>query len=354
MTTSLNSLLSRRSFLAISGGAVATATFSGGSVASPSAPVRVGLIGGDSDGISLLARALRADSGFRLVAVADELNTRAQRVLDIFTHHRRRGGAHPQVDIRPDGVLTGADAAERLCAMPGIDVVFVAGIPALRPRHVRAALAGGKHVFMLGPGAVDADGCRALVRAADYAEVAGLSIGVDMDVGGGTPAGPTSIDVRWQRTPWRRFVPGGSAVQNWYFDEALSGGPLLTENFALIDRVNQLKGAPPVLALGTIGDGSGEHAIEYRYADGSVFKLRFRLGNGLATEFDTHLADGSPIPARAADASNAVGSFLERIPLGQQLGWRARLNRLVATTQTAILGRDAASFGRQMEWAEIA
>jgi hypothetical protein len=90
------------------------------------------------------------------------------------------------------------------------------------------------------------------------------------------------------------------------------------------------------------------------YADGSVCKLRFRLGNGLATEFDAHLADGSPIPARAADASNAVGSLLERIPLGQQLGWRARLNRLVATTQTAILGREAACFGRQMEWAEIA
>jgi len=353
MTHSLGTCLSRRQFIAISGGALAAAILPESSVASPSVPLRVGLIGGDSDGISLLARALRAESDFRLVAIADELEARARRALDIFTHQRRRGGAPPQIDIPPSGVLTGPGAAERLCSMSGLDVVFVAGIPALRPRHVAAAIAGGKHVFMLGPGAVDAEGCRALLKAADYAETKGLSIGVDIHAGDETLAGPTSIDVRWQRAPWRRFVPGGSAVQNWYFDQALSGGPLLTENFSLIDQVNQLKRSLPVVALGTVNDRSGEHAIDYRYADESMFRLRFRLGYGLATEIETHLADGSPLPAKRGGATDAAGTFLRAITFGRQGGWRPRLDRLVATTRTALLGREAARLGRPMEWGEI-
>ena len=351
----LSAGFSRRHFLALSAGAMAATTFAGRSVASSAGPIRVGLIGGDSDGISLLARALRADSGFRLVAIADELDTRAQRALDIFTHQRRRGGAHPQVAVDPARLYAGDDAAARLCADRNVDAVFVAGIPAYRPRQVAAAIAGGKHVFMLGPGAVDAEGCRALLQAANAAEVAGLTIGVDLAERGRPLAGPTTIDARWQRTPWRRSVPGGPAVQNWYFDEALSGGVLLTENFGTIDRVNQLMGTPPAFASGIAGrDGEfGDHAIEYRYPNGGVFRLRSRLGKGLATEFDARFADGSPLPGEGADDASPVGTFLNGIRRGQMGSWRPTLDRLVATTQTAILGREASRLGRSMQWAEI-
>ena len=347
--------LTRRHFLAmVSAGAAAAAAFPAAAVAAPAGPIRVGLIGGDSDGISLLARALRADRGFRLVAIADEVDARARRALDIFTHHRRRGGPHPQVEVGPGKVLAGADAAERLCAVEALDAVFVAGIPAYRSGHVSAAIAAGKHVFMLGPGAVDAVGCRALLGAADRAEAAGLSIGVDLATTAASLSSAAGIDVRWQRAPWRRFTPGGSAAQNWYFDEDLSGGVLLGDGFGVIDRINQLKGGPPLLGVGRLGDGPGEHAVAYRYPDGSLVTMRFHLGKGLASRFEARLTDGSPLPPSSGDGTEAIGAFLEAIRSGRPDGWRPRLDRLVAATRTALLGREAARLGRPLDWAEIA
>lgn len=347
--------LSRRHFLATAFGAAAAAGLAGPALATPR-PLRVGLIGADSDAISLLARALKADNRFQLVAIADELDSRAQRALDIFTHRRRRGGAHVQVVVPATGVFVGADAAERLCAQSGVDAVFVAGIPAHRPRQVATALAAGKSVFLIGPGATNVAGCSLLDEAAQLAADRGLIIGVELPDAVGPMRVPASVGVHWQRTPWRRQVPGGDVVQNWYFDEALSGGPLLMENFGTIDRVNQLMGGAPIAARGSMeGDAAfGDYAIEYRYPNGETFQLRSRLGVDLATRFEAQFADGSALPEANGPNGGAIGAFLDGVRSGGAAEWRPSFGRLVDTTRTAILGREAARGDRLLRWGEFA
>lgn len=348
-----NARLSRRQFLIVGSAAVAVPLFAGRAIASATLPLRVGLIGGDSDGISLLSRALRANGNFQLMAIADEVGARAQRTLDIFTHPMRRGGPHPRVMVSSETLFVGDDAAARLCAMDRLDAVLVAGIPAFRPTHVNAAIAAGKHVFMLGPGAIDATGCLILERAARQAEQVGLAIGVDLSEDGGQLLGPGAIDVRWQRAPWRRPVVGGAPVTNWYFEPSLSGGALLTEGFQTIDRLNQIKGSIPLLAEGHLASGTEDYSVRFVYPDGSHVAMHLTLGDGLPTVLRVRSADGTALPAIPAGGASQISTFLDRVRLSQAWGWRRRFDCLVTSTQTAILGRDAARAGRLMAWNEV-
>ena len=344
---------SRRRFLVASGAAVSASLLAGSALASAVSPLRVGLIGGDSDGISLVSRALRADQDFRLVAIADEIDTRAKRALDIFTHPMRRGGAHPQIVVSPESLFVGDGAAERLCARDDLDVVFAAGIPAFRPAHVAAAIAAGKHVFMLGPGAIDIAGCIALENAARQAERLGLSIGVDLGEDSGPLLGPGPVDVRWQRAPWRRTVVDGDAIANWYFAPALSGGALLTEGFGIVDRLNQLKRSTPALADGRLAGGLEDYAVRFIYPDGSPVTLHLSMGHGLPTEFRANSTDAAPFSLLSAAGRNPISAFLEGLRLAQTPDWRPKFDRLVTSTQTAILGREAARAGHPLGWGAL-
>lgn len=346
--------LSRRHFLAASGASIAAPLIVGPAFGSSVPSLRVGLIGGDSDGISLMSRALRAYRGFQLVAVADETETRAHRALDIFTHPMRRSGPHPQVQVGIETLFVGADAADLLCARHDVDLVFVAGIPAFRPAHVASGIAQGKHVFMLGPGATDVAGCLLLEAAADQAETMGLSIGVDLADGNSPLAAPGAIDVRWQRSPWRRAVEGGDTIANWYFEPHLSGSVLLSEGFHTVDGLNQLKGSLPLLAEGSSAPGVEDYAVRYVYPDGGRAAVHFTLGRNLPTIVSTKIGDATPSAQLPVAGSSEMSPFLEDLRRGRTTKWRPRFDRLVSSTRTAILGREAARAQTSLAWSDIA
>ncbi len=347
--------------------------------------LRLGLIGCDTDGIGLAQDALAADPRVELVALADEHAPRVARARAVFTHRLRRGGRHPRVSIARARCLSGTGAAAELCALPEVDAVLLAGVPARRPEHLAAAVAAGRHAYVLAPGAVDAAGCRALDSSGREAARRGLALGAALPwrrdaqllalhdrVRAGGLGSLLAAETAWRRGAWRRYTPGAAAEANWYFDEGLSGGFLLVDCFEIVDVMSWLLGALPESASGRIvrdrrhaGDLASRYSLKFRYPRAVPVTLEASLLPHVALERRQRLVGSADavdlepmrrqvaIPPRVA----AVGSFLDAVvsrdPTGRDVG-RKDFDALVAGTRTVILGREAARTGSSLRWEAIA
>jgi len=347
--------------------------------------LRVGLIGCDSEGIGLVQDALAADPRVELVALADEHGPRVERARAVFTHRLRRGGRHRRVSIARARCLSGAGAAAALCALPEVDAVLLAGVPARRPEHLAAALAAGRHAYLLAPGAVDAAGCRSLDCSGREAARRGLALGAALPwrydaqllalhdrVRAGRLGRPVAAATAWRRGAWRRYTPGGAAEENWYFDEGLSGGFLLGDCFETVDVMSWFLGGLPESASGRIvrdrrnpGDLASHYALEFQYPHAVPVTLEASLVPHAPLERRQRLigsagmVDLEPmrrLPARPPRVA-AVGAFLdavaERDPAGRDAR-RLEFDALVAGTRAAILGREAARAGRPLDREAVA
>lgn len=163
----------RREFL---GGA--TALLGAGLAAAVERPVRrrgsdelrVGLVGCGGRGTAAAAQALAADAGARLVAVADLFVPQIEAALATLA------GLPIASQVAVDAARrhVGFGACDELVA-GDVDVVLLATPPHFRPRHARAVIAAGKHLFAEKPGAVDATGVRDLLATAALARSKGLN-----------------------------------------------------------------------------------------------------------------------------------------------------------------------------------
>lgn len=370
--------VSRRAFMGAGASALALAATP--LRAAPPRPIRLALIGCDSEGIALARSALQAAPGVELAALADEVPARARRAFDVFAHPRRRDGVHPQFSARPDRVFGGPGSSRSVLDLEDIDAVLLAGIPAHRPRDLSQAVSNGRPAFLAtGPCAVDAAGCAALLHAAGVAERRGIVVSAavpsellaDRDVRARVEAGQigdiVAADTAVQRAPWRRFVPGAGAEANWYYDEALSGGPVLTEGLSQILRMRSLLRGLPVSASGVErrdgrnpGTIASYYSIRYRYGDGREFSVSLTLDPAVPMARHARLmgtngsVDLAPF-ARSSFQPGPLAAFLASLaaPWDEPF-WRPDIAQLVAGTRVALLGREAARLGRTVRWTEIA
>ena len=182
MNTNLNpagsTAVSRRRFLktssaAVVTGAIAAHEFIPGNVhAAGNDVLRVGLIGCGGRGTGAAAQALKADPNVKLVAMGDAFADRLQ--TSLATLKEQKGIAH-KIDLPAERCFVGFDAYRDVIAS-GVDVVLLATPPHFRPMHLKAAVAGGKHVFAEKPVAVDAPGVRSILATCAEAKTKRLSI----------------------------------------------------------------------------------------------------------------------------------------------------------------------------------
>lgn len=172
---------SRRQFLAtgsaaVAGAAVATTVSPGlaqGAYAGGSDLLKVGLIGCGGRGTGAASQALKADSGVELVAMADAFEDRLKssraRLERQFNKNEQK-----RVNVPEEHCFVGLDAYKSV--IDKTDVVCLTSTPHFRPRHLKAAVDAGKHVFCEKPVAVDAPGLRSVVESSEKAKQQGTSL----------------------------------------------------------------------------------------------------------------------------------------------------------------------------------
>ena len=167
----------RRDFLktstsAVVGGSLAATLGAARSVhAAGNEILKVGLIGCGGRGNGAAVNAMNADENVRLTALADAFG-------DVVQESRKRLSkaiGSPKFAVDDEHCFHGFDAYKRLIDS-GVDVVLLCEPPHFRPRHLRAAIEAGKHVFCEKPVAVDPTGVRSVLETTEMARQKNLSI----------------------------------------------------------------------------------------------------------------------------------------------------------------------------------
>jgi myo-inositol 2-dehydrogenase / D-chiro-inositol 1-dehydrogenase len=397
--------VTRRVFLQTSMAATAAGalTSSMGRVfAAGSDRIRVGLIGCGARGIGAAMNCVISSPGVEIAAMGDVF---ADRVEAAYTRLKDNTQGREwscsvewthadRVTATRDHCFTGFDAYRQVIGS-GVDLVLLAGPPHFRPRHLKAAIEAGKHVFMEKPVGVDPAGVRSILTASEQAKQKGLGIAAGTQrrhqrsyievmkrVRDGAIGEVLGGDCFWNGGCVRHYgfyhrrQPGWTdmedVLRNWYFHRWLSGDHICEQHVHNLDVINWAIGAPPVEAIGVggrqwrvepqFGDIWDHFGVRYRYANGaivsstcrqidgtqplvteSVVGSRGRARSGVIEGPNAWRWDGpNPNPYEETHA-NLIRSIRAGTPLNE--------GRAVAeATLTAILGRMSAYTGQTVRW----
>jgi predicted dehydrogenase len=134
--------------------------------------LKVGLIGCGGRGTGAARQALLADPNTELVAMGDAFSDRLEGSL---ANLKKAGsGVEDRVKVDPDHQFTGFDCYQGV--VDACDVVVLAAPPAFRPKHLRAAVEAGCHVFCEKPVGVDPAGVRSVLDTCRTAAKKNLSV----------------------------------------------------------------------------------------------------------------------------------------------------------------------------------
>lgn len=163
---------SRREFLSTSAAATAalgvSASLSAGAYAGGSDLLKLGLVGCGGRGTGAASQALTADSGVELVAMADAFDDRLQSSRARLQRQFNKEDVLARVNVDDDKCFVGFDAYKKV--IDEVDVICLTSTPHFRPRHLKAAVDAGKHVFCEKPVAVDAPGLRSVMDSVQKAK----------------------------------------------------------------------------------------------------------------------------------------------------------------------------------------
>jgi myo-inositol 2-dehydrogenase/D-chiro-inositol 1-dehydrogenase len=391
-TQSLTPAVTRRQFIKRSTLAAATATaavnFPAVLRAQTKQPIRAAIVGlggrggGAGGNFNEAAKIVGADA--KIVAVADLFPEKALAAKDNF-------------GVPEDKCFSGFDAFEKALAVPDVNYVILATPPGFRAAHFKAAIAAGKNVFMEKPVAVDGTGIRVVYAAADEAAKKNLKVAAGTQrrhrpsyietvkrIHDGAIGDITALRMYWVNGGpiWHRGDQGSTdlerQIRNWYHYIWLCGDHICEQHVHNLDIANWIMKGHPVKAWGMgarqqLDGKSGEiwdnFAIEYEYENG--VRMHAYCGqikrswasvseaaqgtDGYAELHDgrnfTKTKDGKmwkPTGIKADDGyvnehCDLMNAIINDTPLNE--------GRQVAdSTLTAIMGREAAYSGSEVEW----
>ncbi len=293
------SSVSRRKFVqrsvVVAGSALTTKALFARSAVGAADLLRIGLIGCGGRGTGAAAQALAADPNVKLVAMGDAFIDHVENSLAKLKADPKIAG---KIDVPAERRFSGFDNYQKVLES-GIDVVLLAEPPHFRPKHLKAAIDAGKHVFAEKPVAVDAPGVRSVLATCEEARKKGLSVVSGLclryahgfreavqRIHDGAIGEITSVQASDFRGPiWvRARQPGWSdleyQVRNWYYFSWLSGDFIVEQHVHFLDVCSWImKDQYPVKAIGTggrqvrtgpdYGNIYDHHSIIYEYANGA-------------------------------------------------------------------------------------
>ena len=171
----MNTASTRRDFMktsaaAAAGAGLATAAVARRAHAGGSDVLRVGLVGCGGRGTKAAIQALTADENTRLVAMADAFEDRLESSYKVL----KNSNVAARVAADKEHRFHGFEGYQGV--IQAADVVLLCAPPHFRPRHLRACVEAGKHVFAEKPVAVDAPGVRSVLESTRRAYEKQLSI----------------------------------------------------------------------------------------------------------------------------------------------------------------------------------
>ena len=397
MTDHRTDAVTRRTFIGTTAAAAAAFAFPGGVFAQGSDRLRVGVVGCGGRGTGAALDCMRGSAGVEIVALGDlvpdrlarcrqELGERAAENADIASKYK----------VTDELCFTGFDAYERVLATD-VHLVILATPPGFRPDHITAAVAAGKHIFAEKPVAVDPAGIRKVLAAYEAAMQKGLGIGVGTQrrhqaeylatierIHGGAIGDVVSGQVFWnQGGLWHREQDAGMSdgewqIRNWLYFAWLSGDHIVEQHVHNIDVANWVLGAHPVRARGVggrqfrtepeYGHIFDHFAIDLEYPSGArvlsmcrqIEGTRNHIGENFIGSKGQSSASGRITGASAwewqrperrvspyvQEHTDLVASIRSGRPYNE-------LKQVAESTLTAIMGREAAYTGQELEWDEV-
>ena len=296
-----------------------------------------------------------------------------------------------KMDVPSERQFVGFDAYQKVIDS-GVDLVILACPPHFRPKHFKAAVEAGKHVFMEKPVAVDPAGVRSVLATSELAKKKKLSIVA------GTQRRHQSYyleimkrihdgaigDIVAAQCCWNQGGSDGPGEQpsgtsdmewqchNWYHYTWLSGDFIVEQHVHSIDVINWALRAHPIKALGMGGrevrSGNGniyDHfTVEYEYPNdvrvwsmcrqisGCSHRISQRLiGTKGSAQLDTGVIEGANAYKYKGPYPNPY--IQEHIDLIKSIRESKPLNEgrdVAESTMAAIIGRMSAYTGRELKW----
>jgi predicted dehydrogenase len=309
---------------------------------------------------------------------------------------RLRKDMGDKVNVTGDTCFIGFDAYQKVIAS-NVDLVLLATPPGFRPEHLKAAIEGGKHVFMEKPVAVDPVGIRSIIASSELAGQKGLSIVAGtqqrrmaqyIEVMKRVHNGQIGEIVggqsywNWGSKNWHFHIrqSGWSdmewQIRCWPYFAWLSGDHIVEQHVHNLDIINWAIGSHPVqcLAMGgrqvrtgpEYGNIFDHFAVEYEYPGGVRVASMCSQINGttervgervVGTKGSTYTTrsvgyiegqnaykyDGPRVRASIRQHADHINSIRTGQPLNEG-------KHVAESTLTAIMGRMSAYTGRAFKW----
>lgn len=259
--------------------------------------LKVGLLGCGNRGGGAAVNMLEGNDNVQLVAMADVFEDRLKsKLAEIKKHDNPAVSGKCAVD--EDHCFYGGLEVYKKILKTDIDILIEGTLPYSRPKHIAAAIDAKKNVFTEKPVAVDPDGIRVVMAAADKAKDKGLSI-----VAGTQRRHQKEYietiqrihdgaigEVRALRAYWCGGLPFAHdrkpawsdlefCIRNWYGFCWIAGDSIVEQHVHNLDVCNWVMGGPPVrvFAMGgrtwkpdeeKYGDIYDHFACDYEYENG--------------------------------------------------------------------------------------
>lgn len=316
--------------------------------------------------------------------------------------------------IESSRLFKGLKAYEGLFASKDIDAVYIATPPYFHPEHLEAAIAANKHIYLEKPVAVDVPGAKKILALGEKAK-GKLSLAVGFQIRYASPyvllekrirEGQIGSLVSGQihyfasnigRPAFTDVTADERRLRNWIYEKSLSGDIIVEQNIHIIDVTNWILNGHPVKAYGRNGragrtdqgDCSSHYNCVFTYPNdvhvsfGSTqygkaawgvgmqyygtrgcaearYDAPVRISGESTWEFpglgrpqavDQNAAVTGQFRGALDDAdSNKQNAFIGSIITGQLLN---ETTSGAESALAAILGRMAATLGREITWDEM-
>jgi myo-inositol 2-dehydrogenase/D-chiro-inositol 1-dehydrogenase len=373
--------------------------------------VRVGLLGCGGRGTED-AKNLIDTGGARVVALADMFQDQLDAARANFDKVQQAKG---YAALEASQLFVGPKAYEQITASKEVDAMVIATPPYFHPRHLEAAVAAGKHVYLEKPVAVDVPGALRVMEIGKRAE-GKLSLDVGFQIRdcppfvemvrrihGGALGNIVCGEAHYltgylDRPAWPNASPVERRLRNWVYDRTLSGDIIVEQNIHVIDICNWILKGHPLKASATggrmgrptDGDAYGNYHVIFHYPDGvdvTFSSTQFAKGWWDVTErfFGTKGTSQSPYagplgiwgdeawqyasPTPSKDAAqaasfSATGSFTSNLELADPEKKKAFVASITSgnfhnqadkgaeSALSCIMARTAAYTGREVTWDE--